>query len=386
MATSNSAISTPEYMTFRKCYPAIIHYVKEQPGTFCDALFANNYIPITVWDYTRNKYVSDEEKAQKLADTLIDRIEQDPCVFNGFIRIIKEDGPWASNFFETLQECYKRLKLQEQPQLAENTEPAEASAKEEEHSSSSSDESFHSTTEPDQISLDKKFPYLDVSSLSENEKIDLAVQLRSEIRSIKARFSDFSVATRDSLESRIPLDKIKDSILSLDAFTDDIGVKVLDPQDAKMIKMAESMSKIFMTLRNYVSFFNYEIIERLISQYGTNDDKKMLQKYCQALDAFCWRNVYEIPPNTFSSPRPEAKELVFKCTQDTVTLYDVRIIKEKVARVLGLKYSTLQLHTIEKGCVQLCFLISAAVADRIFPVSPSQHSALSEIGVKVLSE
>ena len=88
----------------------------------------------------------------------------------------------------------------------------------------------------------------------------------------------------------------------------------------------------------------------------------------------------------YSNPRPEAKELVLKCTQDTLTLHDARVIKEKAARILGLKYSTLQLYTIEDGCIELHFLISAAVADHIFPVSPSQHSAFSEIGVKIVSE
>ena len=399
--------STPEYVTFRKCYPTIINYMSEHLGHFCDKLFSEGYISPEVRDQARNASKTERERARILADTLINRIEQKPSVFHGFIKIIEEDGPWATDFIETLKNCHEaEEKLQEQqPQQALETEektPLEHTEHERESASCkkqeqmkhagespehpSSNDSHHSTVEPDQSSLDTKFPYLDISSLTENEKADLEVQLRSDIKSIKAKFSDFSVAIRDSLESRVPLDKIKDSVLSLDAFTDGAGVKVLDPQDKKKIEAAESMSKIFMTLRNYVSFFNYEIIERLISQYGTNDDKKMLQEYCQELDAFCQRNVYEIPPNTFSSPRPEAKELVFKCTQDTVTLYDVRIIKEKVARVLGLKYSTLQLHTIEKGCVQLCFLISAAVADRIFPVSSSQHSALSEIGVKLLLE
>ena len=71
--------------------------------------------------------------------------------------------------------------------------------------------------------------------MSESEKADFEVQLRSDIRSIKKRFSNFRVAIRDSLESRVPLvmDKIKDSILSLEAFTDGIGVKVLDPEDEK---------------------------------------------------------------------------------------------------------------------------------------------------------
>ena len=376
MAAHISSTSTPEYVTFRKCYPTIVHYVKEQPGAFCDVLFANSFIPPTVRDYARNRYINDEEKAQKITDTLIDRVQQDPSVFHGLIRIVEGDGPWADDFAQKLKTFYEAEKKQQQ-----QTKHTETAEKDENHYSS--DDSFHSATGPDQSSLETKFPYLDVSSLSEHEKADLEVQLRSDIRSIKSKFSDFRVAVRDSLRSRIPLDDIKDSILSLDAFTDGIGVGVLDPIDAQKIESAESLSRVFMTLRTYISFFNYEIIERLITQYGTNDDKKQLQDYYKELDTFCQRNVYEIPPNALSNPRPEAKELVLKCTQDTLTLHDVRAIKEKAARILGLQYSTLQLHTIEKGCVELHFLISAAVANHIFPVSPSQHSALSEIGVTI---
>ena len=382
MAADNSSTTSPEYMTFRKCYPTIIHYVKEQPGTFCDALFANNYIPITVRDYTRNKYVSDEEKAQKQADTLIDRIEQDPSVFHDFIKIIEEAGPWADEFARKLKDGYKtERKVLEW--VLDSTRYAGASENNEEHISGDDIDTPHSTTELEQI-LETKFPYLDVPSLSECEKTDLEVHLRSDIRSMKIKFSDFRVAIRDSLEHRVPLDKIKDSILSLDAFTDGIGVKVLDPQDAQKIESAESLSRVFITLSEYISFFNYEIIEHLIHQYGTVEDEKKLQEYCLAFKTFCKRNVYEVPPSAYSKPRSEAKEFVLKCSQHTLALHDVQVIKDKVAKVLGLNYSTLQLSTIEKGCVELHFFIPAAVADRIFPVSPSQNSALDEIGVRVL--
>ena len=222
MAGISSLPPTPEYVTFRKCYPTIVHYVKEQPGAFCDVLFANSFIPPTVRDYARNRYISDEEKAQKIADTLNDRIEQDPSVFHGLIRVVDGDGPWADDFAQKLKTFYEAEKKQQ-----EQTKHNETAEEDENHYSS--DDSFHSASELDQSSLETKFPYLDVSSLSDHEKADLEVQLRSDIRGIKAKFSDFRVAVRDSLESRIPLDKIKDSILSLDAFTDGIGVSVLDP-------------------------------------------------------------------------------------------------------------------------------------------------------------
>lgn len=80
---------------------------------------------------------------------------------------------------------------------------------------------------------------------------------------------------RKSLQQQeIPLDDIKDTVLSLDAFTDNIGVKVLDLEDEKKIELAQTISKVFICLRKYISFFNYEIIEHLVQHYRPRDDKK----------------------------------------------------------------------------------------------------------------
>ena len=391
--------ATPEYVTFRKCYPTIIYYMSEHLGHFCDKLFSEGYISTEVRDQARNASKTKRERARILADTLIDRIEQKPSVFHDFIKIFEEDGPWATDFIVTLKKCHEaERKLQEQAQetkvpekdtelpQAENTGESARDERQEltEHAGASAEsEECHSHSD----TSSEPFPHHE-ESLSEQEKIDLQAKLKSDIRNIKIRFSTFTVATRDSLDGRISLDKIKDTILSLDAFTDGIGVKVLDPQDTQKIELADSISKIFITLRKYISFFNYEIIEQLIDHYGTNDDKRRLQEYRTALNAFCQRNVLEIPPKDLdlSNPRPEAKQFVLKCTKDTLKLSDIQTLKEKIAIIMGLNPSTLQLYTIEEGCVELHFLISTAVADRIFPVSPSQHSALSEIGVKVLSE
>ena len=351
--------STPEYMTFRKCYPTIINYMSEHLGHFCDKLFSKGYISPEVRNIARNASKTERERAQKLADTLIDRIEQNPGVFHGFIKIIEEDGPWASDFIATLKDCHEaEEKLQEEAQKtekhrelpqAENTEESTRDERQEqtEHAGASAEsEECHSHSD----TSSEPFPHHE-GSLSEKEKIDLQAKLKSDIRNIKKRFSTFTVDTRKSLDGRISLDEIKDTILSLDAFTDDIGVKVLDPQDKQKIELADSITKVFITLRNYISFLNYEIIEQLIDHYGTNDDKQRLQEYRTALNAFCQRNVLEIPPKDLdlSNPRPEAKRFVLKCTKDTLKLSDIQTLKERIAIVMGLNPSTLQLYIIVIG-------------------------------------
>ena len=195
---------------------------------------------------------------------------------------------------------------------------------------------------------------------------------------------------QDSLEElQVPLGKIKSLILNLQAFTNNLAVKVLDEEDKQKIENAKSISDIFIILCNYVSFFNYHIIEYIIKQYGSAKDHMRLQDYLKAFCNFCQRSIFEVPQYVFSSgstTRVTAKVLAFKLTEAGIDkIEEIQRAIAEIATIFQLRPSALQLYSIKKGCVELHFLISAAVADCIFPVSPSQHSALSGIGVRVLS-
>ena len=389
---------------------SIVTTIKNEPGAFCDALFARGFISESVRDFARNRFISDEEKAQKFVDTLIDRIKVDVSVFHGFIEIVKR--PSTSNIVEMLQQSYETE--------CEKLSPVLDSYESEKHTDSSDCESFHSCAEEvcsdgflcpyckkctmEQFFSDKGcpqkkqlsdskavavslFPYLDASALPNGKGAALEMQLRSETRVMITRFADFTVLTRESLDTRkVSLEKIKDTILSLEAFTEDIGVKLLEPRDRDNIRKASSVAEIFITLRDYISFFNYQIIEHLIKHHGSTDDQKRQEEYLDSFNTFCQRSIFEVPTNIFSnSPCQYGRLFALKCTERVATLNGIQGVKERIAQVFGLQPLALHLRSIKKGCIELHFLISAAVADHILPVSPSQHSALSEIGVRVLS-
>ena len=227
------------------------------------------------------------------------------------------------------------------------------------------------------------FPYLDVEGMNEADKIDLECRLKSEARDIKIDFAKLTSSVMQSLET-VPLERIKISLLGLESFTDDVGVKVLDEEDAEKILGAKNLLEIFFTLRKYISFFNYHIIEYLIEQHKLTRDP--LNEYLKKFHTFCRRSVFEVPENLLqSSPELTGKVFAVKCTKGVTTMNGVDALQEKIVTIFSLRPAALQLCSIKKGCVELHFLISAAVADHIFPVSPSQHSSLSEIGVRVLS-
>ena len=364
---------SPEYMTMRKYTKALIQLLKHSIKHLGDTLYANELIPQSLYDeiiLCENR----ESIARRVVNFMTTQVRDEPSKYRLYTKALEEQGQWTHSIVEKMTIHYE-------------TELASIANQVTDHDKQlSSDESFHSaTSDNDEPSQETKFPYLDASKLSDFKKKEFEKRLETDTRNIIYRFSDFRKATRDSLERRIPLDNIKDTILNLDGFVEGIGAKVLDSSDADKIERAENLSQVFIALCHYVSFFNFRIIEHLVHQYGTADDKRRLKKYCEQLNVFCERNVFEIPAKAFSMPQREAKEFALKCTQDMLTLRDVQRLKDTVNEILGLNYFTLQLCSIREGCVELRFLISAAIADHIFPVSPSQHSALSEIGVRVLA-
>ncbi len=432
--------TTPEYLAFRKCYENVIGTVKEQPGAICDALFAKGYVPTSVRDFTRNMSILDEVKAQKLVDTIIGRIYDNPNVFHGFVDILK--GPSTDDIVTLLQEAYDTERglvghlepehlasqqakssaecdYRESEQLVSHQLAAKPNVLGTEDNDSSGDESFHSTAAElrsficpfcKECTLErffseegcphgtrsiegnsKLFPYMDVKGLEEDAVIDLQQRLISDTKDILTKFADFSIFIRESLERQnVPLEKIKDSILSLEAFREDNGVKVLDVENQAKLFGASSVSEVFSILRisNYLSFFNYHLLEHLVKHHGcSDDDHKLLKEYQRDLHAFCQRNIFQIPPLVYSSGYivpPKAKLFALKCTAGVETLEGVQALQNKVAKVFDLRFSALRLCSIKKGCVELHFMISAAVAEHILPVSHGQHLALREIGVRLL--
>ena len=369
MATQATPDHSPEYLSFQENFEALVSTFKAQPAAYADSLFSNGYIPDEVLEYSRLNGVMDSDKSRKILDTIIHRIKLNPGVLHGFITAIA--GPSTDDVVKKLHDSYKRHKTAtsrvEQPQLSPPTHQQP----------------------PPEAPTSFSFPHLNTSSLDEDDRIEMEDRLIADTTKMMIRFTAFTLIIQESFEKRIPLDKIKDFVLSLDAFNDGIGVKVLDPQDKQKIENAKNLAQVFMTLRDYISFFNYEIVEYLIELLGSPDDQIQLREYCSVLDQFCKRNVFEVPAEAFSSKSRirTAKVFVLKLTERSrvTTLEYVRRLTRRIAEALGLQRAALQLCSIKQGCLELHFLVTVAVAKRIYPVPPTVQAALSAMGVKVLT-
>ncbi len=357
MATQATPDHSPEYLSVQENFEALVSTFKAQPAAYADSLFSNGYIPDEVLEYSRLNGVMDSDKSRKMLDAIIHRITLNPNVFLGFIAAIA--GPSTDDIVKKLHDSYERNKtatsrVEPQLSLLPHQQP------------------------PPEAPTSFSFPYLDTSSLDEDDRIELEDRLIADTTEMIISFTAFTLIIQESFEKRIPLDKIKYSVLN---------IKVLDPKDTKDIKNAQNVAQVFMTLSDYISFFNYEIVQYLIELLGSPDDQTKLREYCSALDQFCQRNVFEVPAKVFSSQsrNKPAKVFVLKCTEQGATLEYVRRLTRRIAGALGLQRAALQLRSVRQGCLELHFLITVAVAKRIYPVSPTVQAALSAMGVKVLT-
>lgn len=53
---------TPEYTAFQSCYESLVDTITQEPGTFCNSLFAKSYISSEVRDYARVDAITDKQK------------------------------------------------------------------------------------------------------------------------------------------------------------------------------------------------------------------------------------------------------------------------------------------------------------------------------------
>ena len=148
---------------------------------------------------------------------------------------------------------------------------------------------------------------------------------------------------------------------------------------------AEDIYEVFRLLSNCRSFFNYHNIDI----FGTEEDRKNLSTYKEALKLFLKRRVFECPENICKPLGGDHRtDLVVKIGKsnsetDSVSMAEISSYRAIVSEILGLNIAALLLCNISKRCVQLIFQIPKFImADgKIFPLSATQTGALQAKGI-----
>ena len=106
----------------------------------------------------------------------------------------------------------------------------------------------------------------------------------------------------ESLRQRnIPVERLIVHFLSLGAF-DPVSKdsqkcqKPVFQTFSEELQTAGNIEKVLYIIRDYISFFNYRVIEHIVNELGTDQDRVELQNYEKEFDVYSKRRVYECPP------------------------------------------------------------------------------------------
>ena len=274
-------------------------------------------------------------------------------------------------------------KLQEIPSTNACTVVASSPA-----SPSTSHPEEHTDSTEDKPGIEQpQFPYLDIQSLTEDEKHALYGRLTNEYKDINSSYARLNIDIRNSLQTRgVTPGQLADVLMELSAFP----LKVKDTDKPLLedcfdeIEDATSIHDIFKILRPYGSFFDCHIIKHIVnSTLCTYEDRNKLQRYLSELDDYCQRNVFEC--QHFASPDPKFPKLILKVdslVSKSFSMKSLDAFSANVAKTFGISRHTLRLCSVDEGCVQLTYQIPQSVVDRIFPLSPEQEEAPNSLGWK----
>ena len=243
------------------------------------------------------------------------------------------------------------------------------------------------TTPPTPPTTTSSFPYLKESGLTPEQQEGLSIRLCVESEDIIRKFWRLHSRVYESLRQRdVPVERLVVHLSSLGAFdpvSKDSQRPVLQTFSQKL-QNAKSIENVLLAIKDYFSFFNYHVLEHIVDELGTDQDRVELQNYKKAFDEYSKRRVYECPPEYGPKSNADHADLVVKLDSvyEKFTVKELKKFEYRLSRIFCVTpQSVLHLCRVEEGCLQLIFQVPSFVQQEIFPLSSEQESALEAEGV-----
>jgi len=243
---------------------------------------------------------------------------------------------------------------------------------------------------PKPIPSVSSFPYLDLSGLTHEQEQELRGRLRTEFKRITIQFQYLVSITLTSLQKQHVT--VRDFLPHLMTFgtyepvLKDSEAPVFGEQLINLQK-AENLSEVFMGLKDYMSFFNYHLVEHIVNVLGTEEVKTELKKYKMKFQQYAKRRVYECPSQFGPVSKVGCADIFVKVDSryENYTVAEIDDFCQELSEILGISSKgVLHLCRLEKGCFQLTFQVPSFVKEKIFPLSREQERALAAEGVNWL--
>ena len=222
-------------------------------------------------------------------------------------------------------------------------------------------------------------PYLEMSKLSQDDKDNATQILINNVKDIVKSFSDLSLNTSESLIRReVTVDKLKSVVFSCSR----------DTTLSDELNSVTTIDAAFSVLGKHWSFFNYEILERVIERLGDENDKESLKVFLKKFEEFCKRKIFDVAADSCCHQQgflKKGRQSFVVVTEKSMLQYigEVKDAQHKIATVLGIKSAQLRIHRIDEGCIILVLSVPDDVAETLFPLPKENIAELKRLGFDI---
>ena len=139
--------------------------------------------------------------------------------------------------------------------------------------------------------------------------------------------------------------------------------------------------ELFSILRDYWSWYNYNLLKDLIKAFGDNKLIKDLNNYKRHRKDYFKKRTQPTPYLAFGDDsKKESKVLLVKVDEewDEIPLSRIHTLHYKIATILHVRMHTLYLASVSRGCIQMKFFFLHSDADQVIQLSSFKGEALGE--------
>ena len=101
------ATQSTETQTLSECYSTLVICIQQSPASIADRL--RGLLPPKIVSYLSNPHHDDDDKARKILDAIIEKLETNRGVFHEFLKALEDAGEWTKSALKEVKLIYKKL-------------------------------------------------------------------------------------------------------------------------------------------------------------------------------------------------------------------------------------------------------------------------------------
>ena len=155
--------------------------------------------------------------------------------------------------------------------------------------------------------------------------------------------------------------------------------EILSLDRLKSIEVTDSIDSVLGPLQHkHITYFDHNILQYIIKQHGSEEDKEELKKFLKEFKEYCNRSVFEVPQAIFGEVSSDSKTFIIKIDErhfsDQFSLHDLKAVECKLANVLSVDICSLNIRTVARGCIKVIVSIPISIAGEALSQLDSSHN------------